>query len=103
VYGPFRGTYAGYSLYYYTEKPKVPEPQVEPEVDVDIKKAGTWFFALEYDVITTTEIISSTVRFIKSRWRKLKRKIRKIDLNKFKFAGGGGTGECLVCICDAYN
>ena len=103
VYGPFRGTYAGYSLYYYTENPKIPEPKKEPEVDVEIKKAGTWFFALEYDVITADEVISSTVRFIKSRWRKLKRKIRKIDLNKFKFSSGGGTGECLVCICDAYN
>jgi hypothetical protein len=103
VYGPFRGTYAGYSLYYYTENPKEPEPKKEPEVEVEIKKAGTWFYALEYDVITTRDVISSTVRFIKSRWRKLKRKIRKIDLNKFKFSSGGGTGECLVCICDAYN
>jgi hypothetical protein len=103
VYGRFRGTYAGYSLYYYTENPKKPEPEKEPEVEVEIKKAGTWFFALEYDVITAGDVVSSTVRFIKSRWKKLKRKIRKIDLNKFKFSGGGGTGECLVCTCDAYN
>lgn len=103
VYSPFRGTYAGYSLFYYTENPNKPEPEKEPEVDVDIKKTGTWDFALEYDVITADEIISSTVRFIKSRWKKVRRKIRKIDLNKFKFASGGGTGECLVCICDAYN
>jgi len=101
VYGRFRGTYAGYSLYYYTEKTKDPEP--EKELEVEIKKAGTWFFALDYDVVTASDIISSTVRFIKSRWKKLKRKIRKIDLNKFKFSSGGGTGECLVCTCDAYN
>ena len=54
-------------------------------------------------MITAGDVVSSTVRFIKSRWKKLKRKIRKIDLNKFKFSGGGGTGECLVCTCDAYN
>jgi hypothetical protein len=101
VYSPFRGTYAGYVIYYYKDTKKTPEP--EKELDVDILKAGTWSWALEYNVITTRDIISSTGDAIRSRYKKIKRGIKRIDLGKIKLQNLGGMGENLIKICDAYG
>lgn len=100
VYSKFRGTYAGYALYCYQETPITPKPQAQ--ADIEIKTAGTWFFTLEYNVVTITDIGSSTKRWFKSRWRRVKRAFRRIDLSKIKFQSLG-EGMNLIDICDAYN
>lgn len=100
VYGPHRGTYAGYALYCYQETPSIDKPQSQP--DFEIKTTGTWFFALQYNVVTIRDVGRSTKRWIKSRWRKVRRALRKIDLSKIKFQSLG-EGMNLIDICDAYN
>lgn len=100
VYSPFRGTYAGYALYCYQENPVPTQPKVQP--DIDIKTAGTWFFALEYNVVTGKDLKISMKSWFKSRWRKVKRAWKRIDLSKIKFQSLG-EGMNLIDICDAYN
>ena len=97
TFGPHRGTYAGYVLFY-TMKSKPTTPP-EEEIDAKIETAGTWSFSLNYDVYTWGDF----KRVIKSRWKRFKRKIKKFKLPKLKLMAGGGVAENLVHICDAYN
>jgi hypothetical protein len=97
TFGPHRGTYAGYVLFYTMKEKPVPKP--EEEIDAKIETAGTWSFTLNYDVYTWGDF----KRVIKSRWKRFKRKIKKFRLPKLKLLPGGGVAENLVHICDAYN
>jgi hypothetical protein len=102
VYSQFRGTYAGYTIYSYklTETPA--EPAAEPEYE--IRQAGSWYYELDYTVLTGKDIIDSTGLWITSRWKQFKRKIKKIDLGKLKLTMGGGTGNTnMNGLCDAYG
>jgi hypothetical protein len=100
VYSPFRGTYAGYALYCYQETlvPNTPKKQAE----IDIKTAGSWDFYLAYNVVTITDMGQSMKRWFKSRWRKVKRSFKRIELPKIKLKSLG-EGMNLIDICDAYN
>ena len=97
IFGPHRGTYAGYVLFY-TTKPNTEAPPTE-DMDAKIQTSGQWFFTLDYAVFTWGDFSN----VVKSRWKRFKRKIKKFKLPKLQLSAGGGVVENLVHICDAYN
>jgi len=98
IFGPHRGTYAGYVLFY-TKKPEIPPTPPTEEIDAKIETAGKWFFSLDYTYVSFGDFKYS----IKSRWKRFKRKIKRFKLPRLGLLSGGGVAENLVHICDAYN
>jgi hypothetical protein len=101
VYSQFRGTYAGYTIYSYKEQTTTPETETEPEYE--IRKAGSWYYELDYRILTGADMIGNTKLWLTSRWKKTTKKIKKIDLSKLKLTMGGGTGTNMNGLCDAYG
>jgi len=98
TFGPHRGTYAGYVLFY-TMKPNTTPTPPEEEIDAKIETVGTWSFSLDYSVITWGDFSNN----VKSRWKRFTRKIKKFKIPKLGLLSGGGVVENLVHTCDAYN
>lgn len=98
TFGPHRGTYAGYVLFY-TLKPNPTPAPPEEEIDAKIETVGTWSFSLDYNIVTWGDFSYN----IKSRWKRFKRKIKKFKIPKLALSFGGGVIENLVHECDAYN
>jgi hypothetical protein len=98
IFGPHRGTYAGYVLFY-TMKPDTPPASPSQDIDAKIQTAGAWYFSLDYDVYTWGDF----KRVVKSRWKRFKRRIKKFKIPKLSLLPGGGVIENLVEKCDAYG